>query len=176
MKALQGFLRPEFINRVDEIVHFNRLTEDNFKGIARIMLDRAPGFPGGEGGTTFELRRRPGGLPDPQVLLPDLWRPEPAPPHPAGAGGRHRNPDHRQLRPSLCPSFGLRPRMAQFNFTPARSPQGEAPRLRARSLFRCRVGTQRWKIGIRKKLCKYSNGGIKLWKVLKTNECEQYVN
>ena len=39
MKALQGFLRPEFINRVDEIVHFNRLTEDNFKGITRIMLD-----------------------------------------------------------------------------------------------------------------------------------------
>ena len=38
MKALQGFLRPEFINRVDEIVHFNRLTEENFKGITRIML------------------------------------------------------------------------------------------------------------------------------------------
>ena len=39
MKALQGFLRPEFINRVDEIIHFNRLTEDDFKGITRIMLD-----------------------------------------------------------------------------------------------------------------------------------------
>ena len=38
MKALQEFLRPEFINRVDEIVHFNRLTEENFKGITRIML------------------------------------------------------------------------------------------------------------------------------------------
>jgi ATP-dependent Clp protease ATP-binding subunit ClpA len=38
MKALEGFLRPEFINRVDEIVYFNRLTEDNFKDIARIML------------------------------------------------------------------------------------------------------------------------------------------
>ena len=38
LKALQGFLRPEFINRVDEIVHFNRLTEENFKGITRIML------------------------------------------------------------------------------------------------------------------------------------------
>ena len=38
MKALQGFLRPEFINRVDEIVHFNRLTEEDFKGITRIML------------------------------------------------------------------------------------------------------------------------------------------
>ena len=39
MKALQGFLRPEFINRVDEIVYFNKLTEENFKPIARIMLD-----------------------------------------------------------------------------------------------------------------------------------------
>ncbi|MDD5938831.1 MAG: AAA family ATPase, partial [Clostridiales bacterium] len=38
MKALEGFLRPEFINRVDEIVYFNKLTEDNFKEIARIML------------------------------------------------------------------------------------------------------------------------------------------
>ena len=39
MKALQGFLRPEFINRVDEIVYFNKLTEENFKPIARLMLD-----------------------------------------------------------------------------------------------------------------------------------------
>ena len=38
MKALQSFLRPEFINRVDEIIHFNRLTEDNFRGITCIML------------------------------------------------------------------------------------------------------------------------------------------
>ncbi|MCR5648870.1 MAG: ATP-dependent Clp protease ATP-binding subunit [Oscillospiraceae bacterium] len=38
MKALNDFLRPEFINRVDEIVCFNRLSEDNFRGIARIML------------------------------------------------------------------------------------------------------------------------------------------
>ena len=38
MKALEGFLRPEFINRVDEIVYFNKLTEDNFKQIAGIML------------------------------------------------------------------------------------------------------------------------------------------
>ncbi len=38
MKGLESFLRPEFINRVDEIVYFNQLTEDNFKGIARIML------------------------------------------------------------------------------------------------------------------------------------------
>ena len=38
MKALGEFLRPEFINRVDEVVYFNRLTEDNFKEIAKIML------------------------------------------------------------------------------------------------------------------------------------------
>ena len=39
MKALQDFLRPEFLNRVDEIVCFNHLTKENFCGIARIMLE-----------------------------------------------------------------------------------------------------------------------------------------
>ena len=38
MKALNDFLRPEFINRVDEIVYFNKLTEENFRGIAGLML------------------------------------------------------------------------------------------------------------------------------------------
>ena len=38
MRALSDFLRPEFLNRVDEIVCFNRLTEENFRGIAAIML------------------------------------------------------------------------------------------------------------------------------------------
>ena len=38
MKALSEFLRPEFINRVDEIITFNHLTEENFLGIADIML------------------------------------------------------------------------------------------------------------------------------------------
>ncbi len=39
MKALKDFLRPEFLNRIDEIVYFNSLTEENFKGIARLMLE-----------------------------------------------------------------------------------------------------------------------------------------
>ena len=38
MKALNDFLRPEFINRVDEIVYFNKLTEDDFRRIAELML------------------------------------------------------------------------------------------------------------------------------------------
>jgi len=38
MKALGEFLRPEFLNRVDEVICFNRLDEENFAGIARIML------------------------------------------------------------------------------------------------------------------------------------------
>jgi ATP-dependent Clp protease ATP-binding subunit ClpB len=38
MKALSAFLRPEFINRVDEIITFNSLTEENFCSIAKIML------------------------------------------------------------------------------------------------------------------------------------------
>ena len=39
MKALNEFLRPEFINRVDEVVCFNQLTEENFRAIAALMLD-----------------------------------------------------------------------------------------------------------------------------------------
>ena len=37
-KALFDFLRPEFINRIDEIITFNHLSMDNFVGIAKIML------------------------------------------------------------------------------------------------------------------------------------------
>ncbi len=43
LKALNDFLRPEFINRVDEIVYFNQLSEDNFKGIAVLMLKELVG-------------------------------------------------------------------------------------------------------------------------------------
>ena len=43
MKALQQFLRPEFINRVDAVITFNRLSEENFHGIARIMLNELVG-------------------------------------------------------------------------------------------------------------------------------------
>ena len=38
MQALRDFLRPEFLNRVDEIVTFNHLSEEHFLGIADIML------------------------------------------------------------------------------------------------------------------------------------------
>ena len=39
MKALREFLRPEFLNRVDEIVSFNKLKEEDFRKIAAIMLE-----------------------------------------------------------------------------------------------------------------------------------------
>ena len=39
MKALSSFLRPEFINRVDEIITFNSLSESDFASIATIMLN-----------------------------------------------------------------------------------------------------------------------------------------
>ena len=38
MKALEEIMRPEFLNRIDEIIAFNQLTEDNFRHIAEIML------------------------------------------------------------------------------------------------------------------------------------------
>ena len=43
MKALNDFLRPEFINRIDEIVYFNQLSEENFKDIAVLMLKELVG-------------------------------------------------------------------------------------------------------------------------------------
>ena len=60
MKALQGFLRPEFLNRVDEIITFNHLTEENFLGIADIMLSELQGSLSARGLTLSwddELRR-----------------------------------------------------------------------------------------------------------------------
>ena len=51
MKALQDFLRPEFLNRVDEIICFNHLTKENFTGIARIMLEELRTFLGDKGYT-----------------------------------------------------------------------------------------------------------------------------
>ena len=38
MAALKEFLRPEFLNRVDEIITFNHLTKENFLEITDIML------------------------------------------------------------------------------------------------------------------------------------------
>ena len=39
VKALNDFLRPEFINLVDEIIYFHRLTEENIRAIASLMLE-----------------------------------------------------------------------------------------------------------------------------------------
>lgn len=39
MRALNDFLRPEFLSRVDEIVIFNPLSQDTLEEIARLMLE-----------------------------------------------------------------------------------------------------------------------------------------
>ena len=39
-KALSSFLRPEFLNRVDEIITFNSLSIADFSKISKIMLDQ----------------------------------------------------------------------------------------------------------------------------------------
>ena len=45
MKALERFLRPEFLGRVDEVIVFNKLTFENFQRIARLMVDElVPGM------------------------------------------------------------------------------------------------------------------------------------
>lgn len=43
MKALEEIMRPEFLNRIDEISAFNQLTEENFRQIAEIMLNELRG-------------------------------------------------------------------------------------------------------------------------------------
>ena len=49
MKALEDFLRPEFLNRVDEVVYFNQLSKENFSGICELMLDELRGVMAGKG-------------------------------------------------------------------------------------------------------------------------------
>ncbi len=39
LKGLHEFLRPEFIGRVDEVIVFNALTDDNYRKIAKILID-----------------------------------------------------------------------------------------------------------------------------------------
>ena len=39
-RALASFLRPEFINRVDEIITFSSLTQADFESIAKLMTDK----------------------------------------------------------------------------------------------------------------------------------------
>ena len=98
MKALGEFLRPEFINRVDEIICFNRLDEKNFRSHRPHHARRAGGQPEGEG-LHLHLRRCRCRVSGEQVLLAHLRRAQPAPHHPEGAGGRHRHAHHRLLRP-----------------------------------------------------------------------------
>ena len=74
MKALQDFLRPEFINRVDEIVYFHQLTEDNFKAIAGLMLRELKDSPG-RAAHLPHLGGQPAGLSGQEVLLRRLPAP-----------------------------------------------------------------------------------------------------
>ena len=84
MAELRQTFRPEFLNRIDEIIVFHQLTEENIRSIARRMLDTigsrmAPGHhpPGG---------RRCRGRPGQGRLRCPLRRPSPAP-HPPERGG-----------------------------------------------------------------------------------------
>lgn len=97
MKALQEFLRPEFINRVDEIVYFHQLTEENFRGIAGIMLEELKAALE-EKGYHFTYD---------DALVDYLVKKSysaaygarnPAAVHPEGCGGPHGGPHHRELR------------------------------------------------------------------------------
>ena len=92
MKALQGFLRPEFLNRVDEIITFNHLTEENFLGIADIMLKELQ-----ESLSTCAdpfLGRRSAPAAGEESLFRDLRREKSPPHHPEGTGRPDFRGDH----------------------------------------------------------------------------------
>lgn len=38
MEALKSTFRPEFLNRIDDIIIFNKLSEENIRAIATLML------------------------------------------------------------------------------------------------------------------------------------------
>ena len=93
MKALQQFLRPEFINRVDEVICFNQLSEENFRSIARIMLQELPRRAAGKEPHLL-LGGIGAGSAGKGILLRRLWRPEPPPVYSEAFGRSHRFPDH----------------------------------------------------------------------------------
>ena len=117
MKALGEFLRPEFINRVDEIVCFNQLSEENFRGIADIMLVGAPPV-AREPRHRLHLGRERQGLPGQKVLLGRLRRAQSPPRHP----DRPRRPDRRAHHPELRRALPLDQSHLRRRQDPARDP------------------------------------------------------
>ena len=93
MKALGEFLRPEFLNRVDEIISFNHLSEENFRAIAGIMLAELRDSLA-ERGLSFTWDEALGDYLYKEGLLHHLRGPEPPPDHPAGSGGPHCRGHH----------------------------------------------------------------------------------
>ena len=88
MKALREFLRPEFLNRVDEVICFNHLSEENFLAIADIMLKELQDSLQARG-LEFTWDESLRGLSHPEGLLRDLRRQKSPPDHSAGSGGSH---------------------------------------------------------------------------------------
>ena len=89
MNALSEFLRPEFLGRVDEIVVFRALDENDYTRIAGLLLDEIEGSHAGKG-NPLRLRRGSSPAHCPEVL----WRPQRRPchssDHPPGGGGPYR--------------------------------------------------------------------------------------
>ena len=130
MKALGEFLRPEFINRVDEIVCFNQLSEDNFRGIADIMLAELQQCAGGPRHCIHVGRERQG-LSRQKVLLRGLRRAQPPPRHPDRPRRPHRRAYHQKLcRPLPLYQSDLRGRNDQAgNHIIKNAPDGAAGRI-----------------------------------------------
>ena len=93
MKALQGFLRPEFLNRVDEIITFNHLTEGKLPGHRGHHAQGAAREPFYPRPDPF-LGRRSAPAAGEESLFRDLRREKSPPHHPEGAGRPDFRGDH----------------------------------------------------------------------------------
>ncbi|HKL74420.1 MAG TPA: ATP-dependent Clp protease ATP-binding subunit [Clostridia bacterium] len=55
MEALKGIMKPEFINRIDNIIVFNRLSKENIQSIANLLVNRLANTLYQERGIVLEL-------------------------------------------------------------------------------------------------------------------------
>ena len=60
MAAVQGHFRPEFLNRLDEIILFHRLARANMDKIVQVQMGRPTFWPTARSRSRWTTRRRPG--------------------------------------------------------------------------------------------------------------------
>ena len=109
LEALQQQFRPEFLNRVDDIIVFNSLTREHLAQIVEIQLEQRGQTAEGSQAETRSHRRRQG--PDHHGgLRPAVRRPSDEARHPApDPGSAGAEADHRRFSRKATPSWWMPP-------------------------------------------------------------------